>query len=105
MAHPRASATGIDCTQLVTRFDRNGERRIDLPLLRQVRVRIRRDMNEAGAHGTMIWRLARTPSGITITAVWHSRREKMIEMGRRTREERVERRRRAAAAGIVNRRR
>jgi hypothetical protein len=105
MTRPRASASSITCTQLVTRFDRNGEREIGLALLRRVRAGIRRDMRSAGARGSMIWRLERTPSGITMTAVWHPRREEMIVLAQPVRRARQERRRRAAAAGIANRRR
>jgi hypothetical protein len=95
----------IVCKQLVTRFDRNREREIGLPLLRRVRSNIRRDMRAAGAQGSMVWRLARTPSGITVTALWHPRREEMIELARPERTERQEIRRQAARSGIVNRRR
>jgi hypothetical protein len=106
MTRPRASATsGITCTQLVTRFDRNGERHIGMPLLRQVRGLIREDMQSEGADGSMVWRLARTPSGITVTAFWHARREVMIEMARPARRARLERRRLAIEAGVANRRR
>jgi hypothetical protein len=62
-------------------------------------------MRAAGAHGSMVWRLARTPSGITVTAFWHPRREAMIELARPERTQRQEIRRQAARAGIVNRRR
>jgi hypothetical protein len=95
----------VTCTQLVTRFDRNGERPIDLELLRRVRTAIRRDMRAAGARGSMVWRLSRTPSGITMTAIWHARRDRMIALALPARSARQERRRRAAAAGIQNRRR
>src|SRR6185369_10876664 len=106
MTHPRASTSQmIVCKQLVTRFDRNREREIGLPLLRRVRSNIRRDMRAAGAQGSMVWRLARTPSGITVTALWHPRREEMIELARPERTERQEIRRQAARSGIVNRRR
>jgi plasmid stabilization system protein ParE len=106
MAQPRASrTTSIACTQLVTRFDRNGERAIDLPLLRRVRRHITRDMRAAGARGSMVWRLARTPSGITVAAVWHPRRDQMIALAQAPRADRQQRRRLAARAGIVNRRR
>jgi hypothetical protein len=106
MAQPTGSPTApISCTQLVTRFDRNGERSIALPLLRQVRSLIRRDMRAAGARGSMVWRLARTPSGITMTAIWHVRRERMIQIAQPARTDRQERRRRAVAAGVQNRRR
>jgi hypothetical protein len=106
MTHPSASTSQmIVCKQLVTRFDRNREREIGLPLLRRVRANIRRDMRAAGAQGSMVWRLARTPSGITVTALWHPRREDMIELARPERTERQEIRRQAARAGIVNRRR
>jgi hypothetical protein len=100
-----SSSSTVTCTQLVTRFDRNGERPIGIELLRQVRSLIRRDMRAAGARGSMVWRLARTPSGITMTAIWNARRERMIELARPTRLERQDRRRRAAQAGVVNRRR
>jgi hypothetical protein len=53
----------------------------------------------------MVWRLARTPSGITMTAVWHPRRDAMITIAQPSRQARLEQRRRAAAAGIPNRRR
>jgi hypothetical protein len=105
MTRPRASASSITCTQLVTRFDRNGEREIGLALLRRVRAGIRRDMRSAGARGSMVWRLSRTPSGITMTALWDPRRERMIEIASPVRQDRQEQRRRAAAAGIPNRRR
>jgi hypothetical protein len=106
MTHPRASTNQmIVCKQLVTRFDRNREREIGLPLLRRVRSNIRRDMRAAGAQGSMVWRLARTPSGITVTALWHPRREDMIELAQPERIERQENRREAVRAGIVNRRR
>jgi hypothetical protein len=105
MTRPRASASSISCTQLVTRFDRNGEREIGLTLLRRVRAGIRRDMRSAGAHGSMVWRLERTPSGITMTALWHPHREEMIDLALPARRDRQERRRQAAAAGIPNRRR
>jgi hypothetical protein len=105
MTRPRASASSITCTQLVTRFDRNGERPIGLGLLRRVRAGIRRDMRAAGARGSFVWRLARTPSGITMTAIWHPRRDHMIEIAQPPRQARHEQRRRAAAAGIPNRRR
>jgi hypothetical protein len=106
MTHPRASTSQmIVCTQLVTRFDRNKEREIGLPLLRRVRSNIRRDMRAAGAQGSMVWRLARTPSGITVSALWHPRRDVMIELARPQRAERQELRRRAARSGILNRRR
>ena len=100
------SATSVvTCTQLVTRFDRNGERHIGLALLRQVRRLIASDMRSAGAHGSMTWRLARTPSGITVTSIWHARREVMIELALPARRARLEQRRLATAAGIANRRR
>lgn len=99
------AAAPITCTQLVTRFDRNGERPITIDLLRRVRVHIRREMRAAGARGSMVWRLARTPGGITMTAIWHPRRERMIDLAARTRSDRRESRRQAAAAGIANRRR
>jgi hypothetical protein len=104
---PAGSANGhmITCTQLVTRFDRNRERPIGLALLRRVRAQIRRDMRDAGARGSMVWRLARTPSGITITGFWHPLRQAMIELARPIRLERNERRARLAGAGVVNRRR
>ncbi len=95
----------VTCTQLVTRFDRNGERPIGLELLRGVRTHMSKDMRAAGARGSMVWRLARTPSGITMTAIWHARRERMIDLARPPRASRQERRRRAAAEGIQNRRR
>ena len=95
----------ITCTQLVTRFDRNRERPIGLPLLRRVRAQIGRDMRDAGAHGSIIWRLARTPSGITITGLWHPRRQAMIDLGQPVRLLRNERRARLAGAGVENRRR
>jgi hypothetical protein len=101
----RPEASPIICTQLVTRFDRNGERPIGLALLRRVRAGVRRDMRSAGARGSMVWRLTRIPSGITVTAVWHPQRDEMIEMAQPVRRERQERRRRAAEAGIPNRRR
>lgn len=106
MTQLRASMpTQITCTQLVTRFDRNGEREIGLSLLRRVRAGIRRDMRAAGARGSMVWRLARTPSGITVTAIWHPDRSRKVAIARVPRALRQERRRRAAAAGIENRRR
>lgn len=105
MAHLRGSTSSITCTQLVTRFDRNGERAINLSLLRRVRAGIRRDMRSAGAHGSMVWRLARTPGGITMSAIWHPRREEMIAIAQPARRDRQEQRRRAAAKGIPNRRR
>lgn len=105
-ARPIPPAAGlIVCTQLVTRFDRNSERAIDLPLLRSVRQHIGREMRAAGAQGSMVWRLARTPSGITVSALWHPRRGAMIALGRPIRAGRQERRRVAAGGGIVNRRR
>jgi hypothetical protein len=105
VTHPRASiSAAIVCTQLVTRFDRNSERSIGLPLLRRIRSQIRRDMRTAGAEGSMVWRLARTPSGITISALWHPRRDAMIDLARPMRSERQKRRTLAARAGIVNRR-
>jgi len=105
---PLPSATfsnAVTCTQLVTRFDRNGEREIDLALLRRVRTHIRRDMRAAGARGSMVWRLSRTPSGITMSAIWHPRRDRMITVASPTRDARQERRRQAAEAGVQNRRR
>ena len=103
---PGGSVTpAVTCTQLISRFDRNGERHIGLPLLRQVRSTIRDDMRSEGARGSMVWRLVRTSSGITVTAVWHARRDQMIDVARGIRGERLERRRVAAQAGIVNRRR
>jgi hypothetical protein len=106
MTQPRASTSRmIVCKQLVTRFDRNGEREIGLPLLRRVRSNIRRDMRSAGAHGSMVWRLARTPSGITVTALWHPRRDEMIALASPERTQRQEVRLDAARSGIVNRRR
>lgn len=100
------SATSeVTCTQLVTRFDRNGERHIGLALLRQVRGLILTDMRSAGAQGSIVWRLARTPSGITVTAIWHPRRDVMVELALPSRHARLEQRRLAIIAGIVNRRR
>src|SRR3954468_23412308 len=99
MTQHRASEL-VTCTQLIARFDRNGEREIDLVLLRRVRGQIRRDMRAAGARGSIVWRIARTPSGITLTALWHSRRERMIELALPVRTDRQEVRRRAAAAGM-----
>jgi hypothetical protein len=95
----------VVCTQLVTRFDRNGERPIGLPLLRRIRAQIRRDMEAEGAEGSMVWRLARRPSGITISAMWHPRRDEMIELARPVRSQRQQRRTSAVHAGVVNRRR
>ena len=106
MARPNPSAAStLTCTQLVTRFDRNGEREIGIALLRQMRLHIGREMRESGAKGSMVWRLTRTPSGITMTAFWHAKRERMIESALPIRFERQQRRQRAAAAGIENRRR
>jgi len=106
MARPTPSGSpDLSCTQLITRFDRNGERQITLELLRQVRRGVRRRMRAAGARGSMIWRLVRTPAGIIVTAFWHPRREAKMSIARAPRLQRQERRQRAERAGIENRRR
>lgn len=60
---PTVAEESIVCTQLITRFDRNADRPITLAVLRQVRRHIARDMGAAGADGSSVWRLTRTPSG------------------------------------------
>ena len=105
MTQPSRRSAALVSTQLVARFDRNGDRHIGLDLLRHVRRLIRDDMRDAGARGSMVWRLRRTRSGIMVTAMWHPRRDSMIEAGRPDRAARLEQRRQAAGAGIHNRRR
>jgi hypothetical protein len=105
MTHPSPRTATLVSTQLVARFDRNGDRHIGLGLLRQVRRLIRDDLRDAGATGSVVWRLRRTPSGIMVTAMWHPRRDAMIEAARPARAARLEQHRQAAKAGIVNRRR
>lgn len=106
MTRPVASAnSAISCTQLITRFDRNNERPITLELLRRVRRGIRRRMVAAGAHGSMVWRLARTPAGITVAAFWHPRRDMKVSLAHPIRGQRLERRRTAERTGVTNRRR
>jgi hypothetical protein len=101
----RRANSQISGTQLISRFDRNGERRITLALLRQVRRQIRRDMRAAGARGPLAWRLARTPSGLTITAFWHPRLETKVALALAVRMDRRDRRRQAGSAAAINRRR
>jgi hypothetical protein len=76
--------------QLITRFDRNGSRDIGLPLIRQVRRHIAREMRTAGARGSLVWRLSRTPSGLTVTSYWHPERNELVRLAaapRRLRQE------------------
>ena len=53
----------------------------------------------------MVWRLARTPSGMTVTAYWHPRRDTKVRLAAQIRQQRQTSHRLAARDGIPNRRR
>src|SRR5206468_8712000 len=93
------------CTQLVSRFDRNGQRPITLKLLRSVRGTVRRRAGEGGARGTVVWRLERTRAGITVSAFWHPDRDARVRLALVPRQARIERYRAYALGPLDNRRR
>src|SRR5438093_12949453 len=104
---PRRSGSdaALVCTQLISRFDRNGERPITLKLLRSVRGTVRRRAREGGARGSIVWRLERTRAGITVSAFWHPDRDSRIKLALVPRQARIERFRAFARDPRGNRRR
>lgn len=91
--------------QLISRFERNGERSITLAILRGVRKGISRRMRRTGAEGSLIWRLVRTRAGIVVTAYWHPQPATKIDVAAAVRNERQERQRQFERSGRPNRRR